>query len=105
MAGLHEIARAASLKDEQVSAVFDAILARTRNGEHVMIKGFGTFRTKRSESKIIKSSVLPDGEAVVPAYDRLTFKASVQTRTEVKPSGKAKGKAKAKPKAKAKATK
>jgi len=94
MAGIHEVARQAGLKDEEAAEIFNAILARCFAGESVIIKGFGTFKVKRSKPRTITSSVLATGTAQVPAYERLAFHASAQARHELvddKPKGAAKG--------------
>jgi len=93
MAGIHEVAKQAGLKDEEASEVFNAILARCAAGEKVILKGFGSFQTKTTKARTIASPILEGGKATVPAYQRLTFKASSQTRKEVK-GDKAKGAAK-----------
>lgn len=96
MAGIHEVARQAGLKDEEAAEVFNAILARCKAGEKVILKGFGSFQMKTTKARVIASPILEGGKASVPAYQRLAFKASSQTRNEVK-GGKAKGAAKGTP--------
>lgn len=96
MAGIHEVARQAGLKDEEAAEVFNAILARCKAGEKVILKGFGSFQMKTTKARVIASPILEGGKATVPAYQRLAFKASAQTRNEVK-GGKPKGAAKGTP--------
>ncbi len=97
MAGLHEVARTAGVKDEEASGVFEAILAHCNAGERVTIKGFGTFTMVEYQSRVVRSPVLAHqgGIAEVPRYRRLKFKASKGARMALdSPSSDSDGKAK-----------
>lgn len=99
MAGLHEVARTAGLKDEEAAGIFEAVLAHCNAGERVTIKGFGTFTMIEYQSRVVRSPVLAHqgGIAEVPRYRRLKFKASKGARMALDseaPSSGANGKAK-----------
>lgn len=94
MAGQHDIAREAGLKDENVQAVAQAIIETLRKGgpkEKVFIKGFGTFAIKTQAERTIKSPQIPGGESHVPARQVLKFKASPQLKDILNAATKGKG--------------
>jgi nucleoid DNA-binding protein len=80
MAGTHDIARDSGMKDTEIKNVFNAILARTKNGERVLIKDFGTFEVKHVKERLIKSPQIPTGEAKVEAHDVIKFRPSPATK-------------------------
>lgn len=80
MAGTHDIARAAGLKDTEVHTVFATILEKVKNGERVLIKDFGTFQVKQVKERTITSPQIPSGSAVVPEHQVMKFKASPVTK-------------------------
>ena len=96
MAGLHEVARQAGVRDAEASAVFEALTTFLHQGQRVIIKGFGTFELKEYKSRTVTSPLLPDGKASVPRYKRIKFKASKMIRsaldgTPIGEQGKANG--------------
>lgn len=80
MAGTHDIARDVGMKDTQVKAVFNAILARLKNGERVLIKDHGTYEVKHVKERMIKSPQIPNGEAKVEAHDVIKYRPSPATK-------------------------
>jgi nucleoid DNA-binding protein len=80
MAGVHEIAKAVGIKDEQVVAVFDNLINQVRDGERVVIRDFGSFYAKESPARTITSPQIPGGKAEVPARMTLRFHAAPGSR-------------------------
>lgn len=75
MAGTYDIARDIGLKVEDVRAVFNAIIERSKRGP-VQIRDFGTFRIKDVKARDITSPQIPGGKAHVPAHKALKFRAA-----------------------------
>lgn len=92
MAGMHDVAREAGLKDEDVDKVFVAVQKLCKDGERVQVRNFGSFAQKVRAARIITSPKIPGGSAQVPERKVITFKASPATRenVEAKPAKKAK---------------
>ena len=80
MAGTHDIARDAGMKDTEVKNVFNAILARVKAGERVLIKDHGTYEAKHVKERMIKSPQIPNGEAKVEAHTVIKFRPSPVTK-------------------------
>lgn len=101
MAGVNELAKLTGLKKQDVIDVFDGILNMVRNGDRVIIRGFGSFWEQERPARTVVSSALKGGKADVPPAKVLRFRSAGSTKRVVK--ARAKGR-KAKGKAKAKAT-
>jgi len=80
MAGTHDIARDAGMKDTEVKTVLNAILGRVKNGERVVLKDFGSFEQKHVKERMIKSPQIPNGEAKVEAHDVMKFRPAPFTK-------------------------
>jgi len=80
MAGTHDIARDAGMKDTEIKNVFNAIIARVKAGERVLIKDFGTFENKHVKERMIKSPQIPNGEAKVEAHNVVKYRPSPVTK-------------------------
>jgi len=78
MSGLNEIAKEAELPKEAVSAVFAAIKSLIADGQMVIIKGFGTFRTKTRKARSFKTKIR--GQFEVGEHRSITFKAVRELR-------------------------
>lgn len=61
MAGIREIAKAAGLKAEVVSDVFEAVFQLVKGGEQVRVAGFGSFDRKTFPGRTVKSPVINEG--------------------------------------------
>ena len=64
MSGLTDVARSVSVKPSIVAEIFEEILARTKKGEHVRIKGFGTFRSQMYPGRTLTSPTVNNGKPV-----------------------------------------
>jgi nucleoid DNA-binding protein len=101
MAGLHDIARVAGIKDSEAQEIFESIIAHVNAGERVVIKNFGVFFMVETQPRMVKSPVLKKMEGIdqkmIPGYRYLRFKPSKLARRVVKPpspsdlSGEARG--------------
>lgn len=96
MSGIHDVARAAGIKDTEAHALFQAILDSVNRDERVYVKGFGTFTRKVRAARTITSPQLADGVVHVPETVVIAFKASPTTKEmlNAKPETKAKPAAK-----------
>jgi nucleoid DNA-binding protein len=90
MAGVNELSKLTGLKRQQILDVFDAVLNLVIAGERVIIRGFGSFWEVTRQRRIITSSALPNGEAVVPEAKTVRFRPAISTKRIVKARGKAK---------------
>lgn len=81
MAGIHEIAKAAGLKADVVTDVFEAVFQLVRSGESVRIAGFGSFDRKTFPGRTVTSPVINEGEPTTfgPSY-RIAFRQSDQAK-------------------------
>lgn len=81
MAGIRDIAKAAGLKPEDVSDVFEAVFKLVKAGELVRVQGFGSFEKKKFPGRTLTSPVINDGEPTTfgPSY-RVAFKQSDQCK-------------------------
>jgi nucleoid DNA-binding protein len=61
MAGIRDIAKAAGLKPEVVSDVFEAVFQLVKTGEQVRVAGFGSFDRKTYPGRTVQSPVINDG--------------------------------------------
>lgn len=80
MAGLSKIAKAAGLKESQISSLFSVILDAVAGGQRVLIKDFGSFYLRHRKPRIIRSPQIPNGVAEVPAKRVIRFRASPVTK-------------------------
>lgn len=62
MAGIRDIAKAAGVKPEEVSDVFEAVFQFIRNGDQVRVSGFGSFDRKTFPGRTVESPVINDGK-------------------------------------------
>lgn len=81
MAGIRDIAKAAGVKPEDVSDVFEAIFKLAKKGDQVRVAGFGTFEKRSFPGRTLQSPVINDGEVTTygPSY-RIAFKQSDQCK-------------------------
>lgn len=81
MAGIRDIAKAAGVKPEDVSDIFEAIFKLAKSGEQVRVSGFGTFDKRKFPGRTLQSPVINDGEATTygPSF-RIAFKQSDQCK-------------------------
>lgn len=82
MAGIHEIAKAAGVKADVVTDVFEAVFQLIRAGEEsVRIAGFGSFVRRTFPGRTLTSPVINDGEPVTfgESY-RIAFRQSDQAK-------------------------
>ena len=89
MAGIHEIAKAAGLKADVVTDVFEAVFQLVRDGESVRVVGFGSFDRKTFPGRTVKSPVINDGEPTTfgESY-RMAFRQSDQAKRRLNMSRK-----------------
>lgn len=102
MAGMNELARLTGLTQQQVADVFDGILNLIRNGDRIVLRGFGSFWEATQKKRTIVSSALEGGSAIVPEAKVLRFRPAPCTKILVKAKGKAKRKRKSRAKSKGK---
>lgn len=81
MAGIRDIAKAAEVKPEDVSSVFEAVFKLVKKGETVRVSGFGHFNKRKHPGRTLASPVINDGEPTSfgPSY-RIAFKQSEQCK-------------------------
>jgi DNA-binding protein HU-beta len=89
MAGTHDIARAAGMKDTDIKTVFSVILEQVRNGERVLIKDFGSFEKRHVNARVVKSPQIPNGSANVPEHEVIKFRAAPATKAFLNGGGEA----------------
>jgi len=74
MAGIADVAKQSGNRPEAVKAMFDAVAALTTT-EHVIIKGFGSFKTTARAARTGRNP--QTGETLqIAAKEVLTFKAT-----------------------------
>jgi nucleoid DNA-binding protein len=89
MAGIHEIAKAAGLKADVVTDVFEAIFQLVRSGESVRIVGFGSFDKKTSPGRTVESPVINEGAPITFGESfRIAFRQSDQAKRRLNMSRK-----------------
>jgi nucleoid DNA-binding protein len=89
MAGIHEIAKAAGLKADVVTDVFEAVFQLVRSGESVRIAGFGSFDKKTFPGRTVKSPVINEGAPITFGESfRIAFKQSDQAKRRLNMSRK-----------------
>jgi len=89
MAGIHEIARAAGLKADVVTDVFEAVFQLVRSGESVRIAGFGSFDRKTFPGRTVQSPVINDGTPTTFGESwRMAFRQSDQAKRRLNMSRK-----------------
>ena len=72
--------------ESALNAVLDAIEAGLKNGDRVVMTGFGSFTIRQVKQRSVHS-IRGGGTAVVPAHKRVGFSAGAQLATAVrKPS-------------------
>jgi nucleoid DNA-binding protein len=81
MAGIHEIAKAAGIKPDVVTDIFEAVFQLVRSGELVRVSGFGSFERKTFPGRTVKSPVINEGEPTTfgESY-RMAFRQSDQAK-------------------------
>lgn len=81
MAGIRDIAKAAGVKAEVVSDVFEAVFQFIKAGEQVRVSGFGSFDRKTFPGRVVESPVINDGKPTRYGETyRITFRASDQAK-------------------------
>lgn len=89
MAGIHEIAKAAGLKAEVVTDVFEAVFQLVKSGESVRVSGFGSFDRKTFPGRTVQSPVINDGEPTkFEDSFRIAFRQSDQAKRRLNMSRK-----------------
>lgn len=89
MAGIHEIAKAAGLKAEVVTDVFEAVFQLVRSGESVRVAGFGSFDKKTFPGRTVKSPVINEGAPTTFGESfRIAFRQSDQAKKRLNMSRK-----------------
>jgi nucleoid DNA-binding protein len=77
MAGINEIAKAAGVKSDVVSDVFEAVFQIVRDGQFVRIAGFGSFTLKVKPGRVQRSPIINGGKPLkMPDASRMFFKQS-----------------------------
>lgn len=81
MAGIRDIAKAAGVKPEDVTDVFEAVFKLAKKGDPVRIAGFGSFEKRKHPGRTISSPVINEGEETTygPSY-RIAFRQSDQCK-------------------------
>lgn len=72
MPGIYDISRRARVREEDVKAVFDALVGLVREGERVTIKGIGSFTSVVRKKRTFKSPVT--GDYPIPAHRSMVFR-------------------------------
>lgn len=91
MAGIQEIAKAADLKSDVVSDVFEALFQLVRDGQSVRIAGFGSFDQKVIRGRVVRSSIINGGKPTkIPESIRMVFRQSAQSKDRLNRSRKKK---------------
>lgn len=81
MAGIRDIAKAAGIKAEVVSDVFEAVFQLVRAGEQVRVSGFGSFDRKTFAGRTVQSPVINDGKPTTYGETyRIGFRQSDQAK-------------------------
>jgi nucleoid DNA-binding protein len=81
MAGIRDIAKAAGVKAEVVSDVFEAVFQFIKAGEQVRVSGFGSFDRKTFPGRVVESPVINDGKPTRYGETyRVTFRTSDQAK-------------------------
>ena len=81
MAGIHEIAKTAGVKNDVVVDIFEAIFRLVKSGETVRIVGFGSFEKKKFPGRTLSSPVINDGEPTTfGSTSRMSFRQSNQVK-------------------------
>lgn len=62
MPGIKRLAKKAGIKSDVIPDIFEAIFEFIKNGERVVIPGFGVFERKIHKGRTVVSSVINDGE-------------------------------------------
>lgn len=89
MAGIHEIAKAAGLKADVVTDVFEAVFQLVKSGESVRVVGFGSFDKKTSPGRTVESPVINEGAPVTFGESfRIAFRQSDQAKRRLNMSRK-----------------
>jgi nucleoid DNA-binding protein len=70
---------------EVIEMLFALILNAVKNGEKVAVPKFGIFSARTTKGGIVKSDILPGGEAKFPDTTGLKFKQSLAAREHLNP--------------------
>jgi nucleoid DNA-binding protein len=89
MAGTHEIAKAAGVKADVVTDVFEAVFQLVRDGELVRVSGFGSFERKVFPGRTVQSPVINEGAPTTFGESfRMAFRQSDQAKRRLNMSRK-----------------
>jgi len=83
MVGIRDISKDSGIASDHIYEAFQAILKRVAGGETVTIRNFGSFKRRHRRGGVIKTSMIPGGEATYPEGHNIRFTISGNARTRV----------------------